>query len=195
MRPAPSSKFTYEDFLNFPDDGRRHEIIDGEHYVTPSPNTSHQTIVGNLYAAIRRYLDSRPIGAVFLAPFDVLFSNINIVEPDLLYVSRERQGVVTPAHVKGAPDLVVEVLSPGTRKVDEITKRKLYEQFDVQEYWIVDPELESIKIYRRTEGGFGKRNELTLERGELLTTPLLPGLEVPLTAVFAPPFPDPPANR
>ncbi len=195
MRPAPSSKFTYEDFLNFPDDGRRHEIIDGEHYVTPSPNTSHQTIVGNLHAAIRRYLDSRVIGAVFLAPFDVLFSNINIVEPDLLYVSRERQGVVTHAHVKGAPDLVVEVLSPGTRKVDEITKRKLYEQFDVQEYWIIDPELESIKIYRRTEGSFARLNELTLERSELLTTPLLPGLEVPLTAVFAPPFPDRPAHN
>jgi Uma2 family endonuclease len=189
MRPAPSAKFTYQDFLNFPDDGRRHEIIDGEHYVTPSPNTSHQTIIVRLLSAVSRYLESHPAGAVFVAPFDVVFSDLNVVEPDLLYVSRERQGVVTQAHIKGAPDLVVEILSPGTRKTDEITKRKLYERFDVQEYWVVDPELEAIKVYRRSGAGFGRAAELTLERADALTTPLLPGLSVPLAEVFAPPFP------
>jgi Uma2 family endonuclease len=187
MRPA-SSKFTYEDFLNFPDDGRRHEIIDGEHYVTPSPNTSHQTIAGNLHVALRRHLESHPAGAVFLAPFDVLFSDLNVVEPDLLYVARERQGVVTEAHVEGSPDLVVEILSPGTRKVDEITKRKLYEQFEVREYWVVDPELETVKVYRRGQHGFDRSEDLALERAEVLATPLLPGLAIPLAAVFAPPF-------
>ena len=117
MKPLSSSKFTYEDLLNFPDDGRRHEIIDGEHYVTPSPNTSHQTIVVNLVSAIRAFLAHQPLGAVFVAPFDVLSSDLNVVEPDLLYVSRERQAIVTHAHVRGAPDLVVEVLSSSTRRV------------------------------------------------------------------------------
>ena len=179
MRPAtPSVKFTYEDFLNFPDDGKRHEIIDGEHYVTPSPNTSHQTIVGNLYAAIRAFLNVHPLGAVFVAPFDVVFS-----------VSRERRSVVTDAHVEGSPDVVVEVLSPGTRKTDEVTKRKLFERFDVHEYWIVDPELETIKLYRRNEDGtFARAAELALERGDELTTPVLPQFRVPLAEVFAPPF-------
>jgi len=130
-----STKYTYEDFLNFPDDGKRHEIIDGEHYVTPSPDTKHQVIVGNLHLALGNYLKGQPVGAVFLAPFDVVFSDLNVVEPDLLYISRARRAVLTEKHVSGEPDLVVEILSHGTRKTDEVTKRKLYERFGVQEYW------------------------------------------------------------
>src|SRR3954470_5239656 len=131
MKPgaASSTKFTYEDFLNFPDDGKRHEIIDGEHYVAPSPDMKHQVIVGNLYLAIGMHLKHHPIGAVFLAPFDVVFSDLTVVEPDLLYVSREHKDVLTDQHVRGRPDLVVEILSPGTRKTDEVTKRALYERF------------------------------------------------------------------
>ena len=145
--------------------------------------------IGNLYAAIRAFLNVHPLGAVFVAPFDVVFSNLDVVEPDLLYVSRERRSVVTDAHVEGSPDVVVEVLSPGTRKTDEVTKRKLFERFDVHEYWIVDPELETIKLYRRNEDGtFARAAELALERGDELTTPVLPQFRVPLAEVFAPPF-------
>lgn len=190
MRPAsPSTKFTYEDFLNFPDDGKRHEIIDGEHYVTPSPNTRHQSIVGNLHLLIGIHLRAHPAGAVFVAPFDVVFSDLDVVEPDLLYVSQRRRDMVTSAHVKGSPDLAVEVLSPGTRRTDEVIKRKLYERFAVQEYWVVDPELETIKIYRRAnDGAFTRAAELSLEQGDVLTTPLLPGFSVSLAEVFALPF-------
>ena len=94
VRPpaTPSVKFTYDDFLHFPDDGKRHEIIDGEHYVTPSPNTKHQVIVGNHHVLLATYLKAHTIGAVVLAPFDVVFSNLDVVEPDLLYISRERRG-------------------------------------------------------------------------------------------------------
>jgi len=189
VRPAtaPSVKFTYEDFLNFPNDGKRHEIIDGEHYVTPSPNTKHQRIVGHLYFALAAFLRNRSVGEVFVAPFDVVFSDFDVVEPDLLYVSRERVGVLTDKHVRGAPDLVIEILSSGTRKTDEITKRRLYERFDVNEYWIVDPELDAIKIYRRVEGAFARVAELSAEAGETLTTPLLPGFSVSLADVFASP--------
>ena len=134
VRPAsPSVRLTYEDFLDFPDDGRRHELIDGEHYVTPSPNAKHQVIVGNLHWLIRRYLEEQPRGRVFLAPFDVVFSSFDVVEPDLLYISTERLAVLTAKHVRGAPDLVVEILSEGTRRTDEVTKRRLYERFQVQE--------------------------------------------------------------
>src|SRR6185503_4736947 len=92
MRPAsPSVKLTYDDFLLFPDDGQRHELIDGEHYVTPSPSRVHQRIVGNLHFALRSYLEAHPIGEIFLAPFDVVFSDFDVVEPDLLYVSNERR--------------------------------------------------------------------------------------------------------
>ena len=127
----PTVKFTYEDLLNFPDDGKRHEIIDGEHFVTPSPNTKHQRIVSNLHFALVAYLRNTRVGEAFVSPFDVVFSDLNVVDPDLLYISRERAAILTAEHVGGAPDLVVEILSPRTRKTDELTKRKLYERFDV----------------------------------------------------------------
>jgi Uma2 family endonuclease len=189
MRPdmTPSVKFTYDDFLNFPDDGKRHEIIDGEHFVTPSPNTKHQRVVVSLAGSLWMYLKRHPIGELFVAPFDVLFSDLDVVEPDLLYISRERRQVVTEKHVVGAPDLAVEILSPGTRKTDEVTKRKLYERFGVQEYWVVDPELDSVKVYRRVENVFARVSELSLEAGGVLTTPLLPDWSVTLAEIFASP--------
>src|SRR6185436_342226 len=97
-------KLTYEDFLLFPDDGKRHELIDGEHYVTTSPNTKHQRVLGNLYWFVRSYLEQHPVGRVFFAPFDVVFSNFDIVEPDLLYMSHARATeILTSAHVEGSP--------------------------------------------------------------------------------------------
>lgn len=185
---APSVKFTYEDFLRFPDDGKRHEIIDGEHYVTPSPNTNHQVIVGNLYVSMAGYLKTHPIGAAFLAPFDVVFTNFDVVEPDLLYISRARREVLTDKHVRGAPDLVVEILSPGTRRTDEVTKRDLYERCGVMEYWVVNPKREALQIYRRAEGAFVRAEALSVDRGDVLTTPLMPGWSISLGDVFAPPF-------
>ena len=134
------------------------------------------------------YLEHHPIGEVFVAPFDVVFSDLDVVEPDLLYISRERRQLMTDQHVRGAPNLVVEILSPGTRKTDEVTKRKLYERFDGREYWIVDPELDTIKIYRRVEGSFARAAELSAEAGDSLTTPLLPELSLLLADVFSSPI-------
>ena len=186
MRPAGHGvKLTYDDFVLFPDDGRRHELIDGEHYVTPSPNRSHQRILGSLHGLIWPYLQAHKHGEVFLSPFDVVFSDFDVVEPDLLYISARRSAdVLTPKHVRGAPDLVVEIGSESTRKRDETAKRRLYERYGVSEYWIVDPELDAIKVYRRIAARYERVAELTLEHGDVLTTPLLPGLEIPLARVF-----------
>src|SRR2546423_10367726 len=117
MKPAGSDvKLTYDDFVLVPDDGKRHELIDGEHYVTPSPNQSHQQILGDLHGFLWTFLESHPVGRVFLAPFDVVFSRFDVVEPDLMYVSKQTAArVLTPQNVQGAPDLVVEIGSPGTR--------------------------------------------------------------------------------
>jgi Uma2 family endonuclease len=178
-------KLTYDDFVLFPDDGKRHELIDGEHYVTPSPNIRHQQISGDLFALIWTYLEAHPIGRVFHAPLDVVLSNFDIVEPDLLYVSNERAAdVITPLHVRGVPDIVVEIGSPGTRKRDETIKRRLYERMGVSEYWIVDPETDVIRIYRRTTERFDRAIELSCEASDVLTTPLLPGLALPLTRLL-----------
>ncbi len=182
---AAGIKLTYDDFLLFPDDGKRHELIDGEHYVTPSPNIRHQRISGNLYLAIATWLEAHPIGRVYYAPLDVVMSDFDVVEPDLLYVSNARAHVLTPSNVKGAPDLVIEIGSPSTRRRDETTKRRLYERAGVAEYWVVDPELDVVRVYRKETGGaFARPLELSREAEDVLTTTILPGLDLPLARVF-----------
>lgn len=187
MEPARASapKLTYEDFLLFPDDGRRHELIDGEHFVTPSPNTRHQQVSMRLTRVFILPLENHPVGQLFAAPFDVVLSDVDVVEPDLLFIPKEQEDLLTNRHVSGAPALVIEILSPVTRKTDERTKRRLYERGGVREYWVVDPELEVIKIYHRADDGtFPRVAELTREDHATLTTPLLPGLAVPLDELF-----------
>ena len=188
MKPTSSgTKLTYDDFVLFPDDGMRHELIDGEHYVTPAPNFVHQRIVGDIYFLIRTWLEQHAIGQIYLSPFDVVFSRFDVVEPDLLYMSNDRAAqVLTDANVQGVPELVIEVGSPSTRRRDETIKRRLYERSGVSEYWVVDPELELVRGYRAGEKGFAKPVELSLEAGDVLTTPLLAGLELPLSRIFRP---------
>jgi Uma2 family endonuclease len=186
MKPASADvKLTYDDFVLFPDDGKRHELIDGEHYVTASPNMKHQRVSGNLHWLLRSYLEHHPIGKVFYAPFDVLFSPFDVVEPDLLYLSNARAAeTLTAQHVKGSPDLIVEIGSPSTRQRDETIKRRLYERWAVAEYWVVDPDVDVVRVYRRTGNRFERPTELALEAGDVLTTPLLPGLELRLADMF-----------
>jgi Uma2 family endonuclease len=179
-----SSQLTYEDYLLFPDDGKRHEIIEGDHYVTPAPRTKHQRISANLTVALASFVKRRGMGLVLAAPSDVILSDDNVVQPDLLFVSTARAGIVTEDNIRGAPDLVVEIISETTRKKDEVTKRKLYERFGVQEYWVVDPELETVKIFRRTQEGYGRAVELSKESNDILTTELLAGFDLALTEIF-----------
>ncbi len=185
MRANAGVRLTYDDFLLFPDDGKRHELIDGEHYVTASPNTKHQRIVGRLFGAIWDYLKAHPIGEAFLAPFDVVFSHFDVVEPDLLYITNERmEQILTAQHVKGSPNLVIEVASPSTRSRDETIKRRLYERAGVVEYWVVDPDVEVVRVYRRDDERFARPVELSLEARDVLTTTLFPGFELPLAKIF-----------
>jgi Uma2 family endonuclease len=177
-------KLTYDDFVLFPDDGKRHELIDGEHYVTPSPNRKHQAIAWNLTAMIGTYLESHHVGRAFTAPFDVIFSEFDVVEPDLLYISKARlDEILTTKHVRGAPNLVVEIASPSTRTRDESLKRKLYERSGVEEYWVIDPGRNTIDVYRLI-GSVYVRGQLDGARNDTLTTPLLADVEMPLHRIF-----------
>ena len=187
MQPARAEpvRFTYADLLKLPDDGRRHELIEGVHLVTPAPDRRHQKISVRLLFAIESYLRAHPIGEVYTAPLDVILSDEDVVEPDLLFVSNERSAVLGKS-VHGAPDLAIEILSPSTRRTDEITKRRLYDRVDVREYWIVDPEIEVVKVYRRAgDGTFPRVAEHSREAGDALTTPLLPGFSLALAELFA----------
>ncbi len=183
--PADRIRLTYEDFLRFPDDGRRHELIDGEHYVTPSPTARHQELSGRLHLALGAYLRASPVGKLYYAPLDVFLSDHDVVEPDLLFVSNARLGIIGDL-VRGAPDLAVEIVSPSSRRTDDLTKRRLFDRAGVGEYWVVDPEIEVVKVYRRTEEGvFARAEELRREAGDVLATPLFPGFTLALEELFA----------
>ena len=178
-------KLTYDDFVLFPDDGLRHELIDGEHYVTPSPNTKHQKIVVTLAARIFNWVEEHNASKIFVAPFDVVFTKFDVVEPDVVYMSNERAAeVLTDANIQGVPELVVEIGSPSTRKRDETVKRALYERAGVSEYWVIDPELDVVRVYRREGERFARPAELSAAAGDVLTTTLLPSLELQLVDVF-----------
>jgi len=182
---AEPIRYTYEDYLTFPDDGRRHELIDGEHSVTPAPVRRHQKLSMRLGVALATWLREHPVGEVYAAPLDVILSDIDVVEPDLLFVSNERSQILG-TWIHGAPDLVIEILSPSTRRVDEITKRRLYERVGVREYWIVDDEIEVVKAYRRQEDGtFPRQADRLREEGHSLDTLLLPGFSLSLSELFA----------
>lgn len=138
---------TYADYAQLPDDRNRYEILDGVLAVTPGPSTSHQNAAFNLAAILRGHVLRHQLGKVFIAPFDVLLSQHNVVQPDVLFVSRERLSIVHPANVQGAPDLVVEVLSPSTALNDLNTKRQIYAAHGVANYWVADPALRVITSY------------------------------------------------
>jgi Uma2 family endonuclease len=181
------TRLTYEDFVRIPDDGKRHEIIDGVHYVTPSPVLRHQELLGRLYLAIGKLLEDHPeIGRVFLSPLDTVFSPWDVVEPDLMFVAADQLDILTEPNIQGAPALVVEILSPGTRKRDLGIKRQLFDRGGVREYWLVDPKARDITVYRRLpDGGFPRVSQLSAGDKATLTTPLLPGFTLLLTKLFA----------
>lgn len=185
MAPAAATKLTYQDYLELPDDGNRYEIIDGELFVNPAPVPQHQRIVANLMFAFLVHLRATRSGEVLTSPLDIVLGSDTVVQPDLNVFVGERRQIIGQKNVQGAPDLVIEVLSPGTRRLDEIKKRRAYETSGVTEYWIVDPEAELVKIYRRTAGTFDLAAELTTEEGGAIITPLLPGFTLDVSAVFA----------
>jgi len=180
--PDLPHKLTYDDYLLFPEDGQRHEILDGEHYVTASPFFQHQLVSSRLHSRVGPWVEARKLGVLLAAPMDVLLSPHDVAQPDLLFISNERAGIITRANVQGAPDLVVEILSKSTRNRDERLKLERYERFGVREYWLLDPDRRAAWIYRREGGRLCLAAELFM--GDVLTSPLLPGLEIRLAEIF-----------
>lgn len=172
------TRLTYEDYCLLPNDGKRYEIIEGELLVTPAPLTRHQKVIANLSYFLIDFTKEHGLGEVYTAPVDVVLSTYDVVEPDILFVSKARLGIVTEKNLQGAPDLVVEVLSESTSKVDRTVKHKLYGRFGVAEYWIIDPAACSMEIYR--QGPQGLELTAALDAGAVLTSPLFPGFSLPL---------------
>jgi Uma2 family endonuclease len=171
---ASKLRFTYRDYLLLPE-GDRRELIDGDFLMTPAPSTTHQRIVGRLHILLQRLLADTGRGEIFIAPADVVLSDENVVQPDLLFVARSRAGIIKEAAVFGAPDLLVEILSASICDRDLIIKRKLYARYGAKEYWIVDPDSESIEVTVWVEGDL--RTAAVYTRGETLQSRLLPDVK------------------
>ena len=177
-----TAKMTYDQYCLLPEDGNQYELFDGELVMTPSPNTRHQRIVGQLHAELLAYVSKHSLGDVFVAPLDTIFDQYTVLQPDILFVSRERVAEVVKERIEGAPDLVVEVLSPSTFHKDLRRKMHVYSQFGVREYWIVDPEEQTIERYERV----GEKLEPArrFSSHETFQSPLLPGFELEVRSIF-----------
>jgi Uma2 family endonuclease len=180
--PAGRIVLTYEDYCALPDDGKRYEIIEGDLYVTPSPGRAHQEFVGNLFIVLKTFARTRELGDVFIAPFDVILEETSVVVPDLLFVGRDRSGIVTDRGVRGAPDLIVEILSPGTARRDRVEKAKLYARHGVRHYWLADPETRALEVYELSEGQY--RRTASLADDDSFAPSLFPGLTIQLGSLW-----------
>jgi Uma2 family endonuclease len=175
-------KFTYEDYRTAPPD-KRYELLDGDLVMTPAPNLKHQMVQVQLGERLARFVRENSLGRLFFARCDVVLSDTDVVQPDLLFVSKERAHLLSGGeNVQGAPDLVVEILSPTTAERDRGYKRALYAKHGVKEYWLVDPVSETVWIHRLHRGALVVAH--TCGRSQTLRSPLLPGFAIDLDDVF-----------
>ena len=176
----PQIKFTYRDYLLLPE-GDRRELIEGDFYVVPAPSFNHQSFLRNLSIILWDFVRANGLGVVLWAPTDVVLSETTVVQPDILFVSNERREIITEANVSGAPDLVVEILSPGTMERDKELKLNLYARHGVREYWIVDPDARSVQVLELEADAISDSNYTS---GTVFSS-LLPGFNVSLEDIFA----------
>ncbi len=179
---SSATKMTYDQYRLLPDDGKRYELIDGELLIIPTPSPRHQRILGELFFQLSPYVEENGLGEAFLSPLDVVFEEHLVLEPDILFVSREKTNIVGEEAIHVAPDLVVEILSPSSFYHDLRRKMRLYAQFDVQAYWIVDPEKQTLDLYGRA----GKELQLVRQFAshETFESPLLPGFRLAVSSIF-----------
>ena len=180
--PAEPLKLVADDYWHLPEDGKRYEILDGGLNVIASPSLRHQRASRRLQWHLMSCLEERGLGEVFNAPLAVILDDHSVVEPDLLYVSKERSHILADRGIEGAPDLVIEILSPSSRRTDAHTKSKLYARTGVRHYWIADPELDRLELYRLAESEY--EHVATFESPAIVLPEDFPGLRIPLDDVF-----------
>lgn len=175
-------RWTYEDYAAIPEDGRRYEVVNGVLYMSPSPNVRHQAIVGEIFAYLRDFVRSGGLGRVFMAPLDVELSEGNVVQPAVFVVLKQHRDRIRTNRIVGAPDLVVEIASPGTARHDQHAKLDAYVSASVPKYWVVNPDTQTVKVLRlenrvyRSLGIFSGR--------AMLPSQILPDLPVSIEQFF-----------
>ena len=181
MQAEVQERKTYEDYLNTPE-GERYQLIEGELILTPSPSFQHQEVSFILSGMVRDFLVRKKIGRAVAAPMDVVFDDDNVLQPDLVFVSKARESIITIAGILGAPDLVVEILSPSTGRYDLQEKKRIYERFGVMEYWIIDPMQETLQILVSRDHQF--EQAFSGQRSGRAKSEVLPGFSVELEELF-----------
>jgi len=164
---------TYKDYAALPSDGKRYELHEGELSMTPAPGSRHQQVSANLFMILRQHVQAKALGEVLYAPLDCIFSDITIVQPDIVYLESERRGLISARGIEGPPTLAVEILSPSTIQIDRGTKLHLYARYRVPYYWVVDTEPVSIEVFSLTGSAY---QSVARASGS--------------SPVFLPPFPD-----
>lgn len=172
--------FTYEDLKSWEPDNYRHEIIEGEHFMSPSPSVYHQKIVGQLFTALLKFVEKKQLGEVFVSPIDVVFHETDVCVPDLIFISKENDAIIKAENIQGAPDLVIEILSPSTKKRDRELKYKRYAYYGVKEYWIIDPEKQIVEVYDLAANQLVK----VVPKNQSLSTPTFTDLDIDLRTIF-----------
>ncbi len=175
--------WTYSDYLTLPDDRNIYEVMEGELYMTPAPTTKHQRITRNLFRILDQYVLQQHSGEVLFSPIDVVFDPLNVVQPDIIFISKDNLSIITEKNIQGTPNLIIEVLSPGTIQKDRIVKMKIYAKYGIKHLWLIDPEnqtLESFeldrkKTYRFVSGIAGE---------EEFKPSLFPNLTIPLKKIW-----------
>ncbi len=179
----PSVKFTYAEYRTLPE-GSRHQLIEGDLILSPAPSIRHQRIVARIFNALFNFVNARGLGEVLASPVDVILSDEDVLQPDIVYVSISRASILAAEGIQGGPDLCVEVLSDRSEALDRGATRVLYARHGVAEYWIVDPDAGLVEVYLLQEDP--KKPVRTLGTSQALTAGLLPGFSLPLANVFAP---------
>ena len=174
-------KYTYEDYMQTPDDVR-YELLDGELILSPSPRTAHQRTSRKILKPLDDFVIENELGEVFHAPYDVVLDNFNVVQPDILFVSNERTRIITDLNIQGAPDLVIEILSPSTAQRDRTQKRDLYARRGVPEYWQADTDAKSVLVLTLENGEYRVAGIYTA--GQTVVSPLLPGFVLSVDDIF-----------
>ncbi len=182
MRTEVVPKLTYEEFRQLPEDGKRYELIRGEVHVTPSPTTRHQFVLRNLVFSLGPYTAEKQLGEIAFAPLDVRLGKDTALQPDLIFVSTARADIIQENYIAGAPDLVVEILSPSTTAHDRATKLPLYAEARVPEVWFIDPQARAVEVLKLQ--GDKYLVDSILARSQLLTSSRFPGWELSLVELF-----------
>ncbi|NPV70644.1 MAG: Uma2 family endonuclease [Firmicutes bacterium] len=175
-------RLTYEDYCRMPS-GHRYELVEGDIRMVPSPTTFHQEVSGSIEETLREWVKEHGLGKVYHAPIDVVLSQYDVVQPDILFVSRERLGIVKKENIQGAPDLMMEILSPSTAEWDRVTKRKLYSKYGVREFWLVDPDARTIEVAVHT--GSDLATAQVYPSGTTSRSQILSGFSLDVDAIFS----------